>query len=327
MNSEGFMRRCLQLAALGAGHVAPNPMVGSVLTHSGSIIGEGYHEVYGGPHAEVNAIREAEERFGPEILREATLYVSLEPCAHHGKTPPCADLIVSKGIPRVVVGIRDPFPQVNGKGIERLRISGVEVTVPVLENECRELNRRFFTVHTLERPYVILKWARSADGFMGKEGERVRLSGGLADVLVHRWRSEESSILVGARTALVDDPALTTRHWPGPHPLRIVLNPGVVLPAGLKVLDEQAPTLMHTDRDLNGLMHDLQRRSIQSVLVEGGARVLQSFLAAGLWDEIRVITARTTYLVNGIPAPALPQARFHEEMVLGDDVVTTYFPG
>ena len=325
MNSEGFMRRCLQLAALGAGHVAPNPMVGSVLTHSGSIIGEGYHEVYGGPHAEVNAIREVEERFGPEILREATLYVSLEPCAHHGKTPPCADLIVSKGIPRVVVGIRDPFPQVNGKGIERLRIAGVEVTVPVLENECRELNRRFFTVHTLERPYVILKWARSADGFIGKEGERVRLSGGLADVLVHRWRSEEASILVGAHTALVDDPALTTRHWPGPHPLRIVLNPGPSLPAGLKVLDEQAPTLVFADRDPNALMQELHSRSIQSVLVEGGARVLKSFLAAGLWDEIRVITASATNLGNGIPAPPLPPARLYEELVLGEDVVTTYF--
>ena len=327
MNSEGFMRRCLQLAALGAGHVAPNPMVGAVLVREGAIVGEGYHQIYGQSHAEVNAIRDAEERFGPEILRESTLYVSLEPCAHHGKTPPCADLIVSKGIPRVAVGIRDPFPQVNGKGIDRLRAAGVAVTVPLLENECREVNRRFFTVHTLERPYIILKWARSADGFMGREGERVRLSGDLADVLVHRWRSEEAAILVGARTALVDDPALTTRHWPGPHPLRVVLNPGVALPEGLKVLDGQAPTMVHSGRDLGKLMQDLHGGSIQSVLVEGGARVLGSFLTAALWDEIRVITARTTYLGNGIPAPTLPPAQLHEELVLGEDVVATYFPG
>jgi diaminohydroxyphosphoribosylaminopyrimidine deaminase / 5-amino-6-(5-phosphoribosylamino)uracil reductase len=332
-SQERYMRRCLQLAALGAGTTAPNPMVGAVLVYGDVVVGEGYHRRHGEAHAEVNCIRDAEERFVPgswgfgaaaDLLRACTLYVSLEPCAHHGRTPPCADLVIAKGIPRVVVGIRDPFKEVNGKGIEKLRKAGVGLTVPVLEDACRALNRRFFTFHTQGRPYIILKWAQSADGFIGREGERVAVSNAWSDLLVHRWRSEEAAILVGARTVLVDDPALTTRHWPGPNPLRLVLDPGGRLPTTLKVLDKQAPTIVYQTRFLPELLEDLHRRSVQSVLVEGGGRLLGSFIEAGLWDEARVITSGSLFLRAGIPAPVIPEATLTDSFVLEGDRVSIY---
>jgi diaminohydroxyphosphoribosylaminopyrimidine deaminase/5-amino-6-(5-phosphoribosylamino)uracil reductase len=329
------MRRCLQLAALGAGSVAPNPMVGAVLVYEGLIVGEGYHRRYGQAHAEVNCIKDFEDRFasgewarlGPSaarLLETSTLYVSLEPCAHHGKTPPCADLVIAKGIPRVVVGIRDPFKEVDGKGIERLLKAGVDLTYPVLEDECRWLNRRFFTVHKKHRPYIILKWAESADGFIGLPGERVAISNAWSNRLVHRWRSEEASILVGARTALIDDPSLTTRHWPGPNPLRLVLDPGRGLPGHLRVFDDLAPTVVYDTRDLDAVLEDLQRRSIQSVLVEGGGRLLRAFIERGLWDEVRVIRSGTVRLPEGVPAPVLPEARLVRSRDLGDDHISIY---
>lgn len=333
---ERYMRRCLQLAALGAGSVAPNPMVGAVLVYGDVVVGEGYHRRYGQAHAEVNCIKDAEDRFASgewdhlgwassaALLEACTLYVSLEPCAHHGKTPPCADMVIAKGIPRVVVGIRDPFKEVDGKGIDKLLKAGVALTYPVLEDECRWLNRRFFTVHTRHRPYIVLKWAESADGFIGLPGQRVAISNAWSNRLVHRWRGEEASILVGARTALVDDPSLTTRHWPGPNPLRLVLDPGRGLPGHLRVFDEQAPTVVYDTRDLGTVLEDLHRRSVQSVLVEGGARLLRSFIAAGLWDEVRVIRSGTIQLPGGIPAPAAPEARLVRSFDLGEDHVSIY---
>ncbi|HVS95811.1 MAG TPA: bifunctional diaminohydroxyphosphoribosylaminopyrimidine deaminase/5-amino-6-(5-phosphoribosylamino)uracil reductase RibD, partial [Puia sp.] len=212
------MRRCLQLARLGAGHVAPNPMVGAVLVFEDRVIGEGYHRRYGGPHAEPECIASVAEP-DKTLIGRSTLYVSLEPCAHHGKTPPCADLIVRMGISRVVIGCRDPFPEVNGKGIERLRAAGVEVQTGILEDECVRLNKRFFTFHLEDRPFIVLKWAQTARGFIAHSragAERLRISNEITDRLVHKWRSEEASILVGPRTAVLDDPALTVRLWKGP---------------------------------------------------------------------------------------------------------------
>lgn len=332
MTHEMYMRRCLELAELGAGNVAPNPMVGAVLVYDGTIIGEGYHRKYGQAHAEPNCIRDAEERFAQgathgfgsagALLASSTLYVSLEPCAHHGKTPPCADLVVAKGIPKVVVGVRDPFEQVNGKGIDKLERAGVTVVQPVLEEECAGLNKRFFTFHTRRRPYIILKWAQSADGFTGLPGQRTAISNPWSNRLVHRWRSEEAAILVGGRTALVDDPALTNRLWPGNNPTRVVL--GRDLPLSLKLFDDAAPTLVYETRVLTEVLEDLHRRSLQSVLVEGGARTLNAFIAEGLWDEIRVIRSSTVHLPGGIAAPIVPQAKQDWTLRLGGDDIYGY---
>ena len=320
---ETYMRRCLELAQLSAGHVAPNPLVGAVLVHGDRIIGEGYHELYGKAHAEVNCINSVREEDQP-LIEQSTIYVSLEPCAHHGKTPPCADLILSRRIPRVVVGCRDPFPLVNGKGIEKLRAAGVEVTVGVLEEECVELNRRFFTFNTQHRPYVVLKWAQSMDGRIAGAGEgRVLISNEYTNRLVHRWRSEEAAILVGTRTALKDDPALTARLWSGPDPVRLVIDKELSLPASLQLFDGKVRTIVfnmvkHGEGDMlswyqlagdSSLVHQLvmalHRLKIQSVLVEGGARLLQSFIDEGYWDEARVITNTELELPGGLPAPVL----------------------
>ena len=265
------MWRCLELARLGGGYTAPNPMVGAVLVYEDRVIGEGYHQVYGQAHAEVNCVNSVAAEDVPLISR-STLYVSLEPCAHFGKTPPCADLIIRMRIPRVVVGCRDPFPQVNGKGIEKLLAAGVEVRVGVLEEECMELNRRFFTFNTLHRPYIVLKWAQSANGRIagaklawrrhgcgswragggvgGWEalgegvGERVLISNEYTNRLVHKWRSEEAAILVGTRTALADDPSLTVRLWSGPDPVRLVIDKELVLPASLQLFDGKVRTIV-----------------------------------------------------------------------------------
>ena len=231
------MHRCLELAQLAAGNTAPNPMVGSVLVHNDKIIGEGYHQVYGQAHAEVNCISSVKpEHQG--LIPQSTIYVSLEPCAHFGKTPPCADLIIKHQIPKVVVGCRDPFVQVNGKGIEKLQAAGIEVTVGVLEKECKELNKRFFTFHTEHRPYIILKWAQTADLKIAAEDYgRVLISNAQSNRIVHKWRSEEMAILVGTNTALFDDPELNTRLWPGGHPIRLVVDMNLRLPSSLKLFN------------------------------------------------------------------------------------------
>jgi diaminohydroxyphosphoribosylaminopyrimidine deaminase/5-amino-6-(5-phosphoribosylamino)uracil reductase len=340
------MRRCLELALLGSGYVAPNPMVGSLLVYSDPdtgeerIIGEGYHERYGERHAEANCIASVKEEDRPLIAR-STIYVSLEPCAHYGKQPPCADLIIRERIPRVVAGCRDPFPQVNGKGIERLRAAGVEVVVGVLEAECVELNRRFFTFNTRHRPYIVLKWAQSADGKLGGVG-RAFISNEYSNRLVHKWRAEESAILVGTRTALMDDPALTVRLWNGPDPIRMVIDKELRLPSSLRVFDGKVRTLVFNllrhevggaveyyqlSRD-SSLVHQLgvalTQLKITSVLVEGGARLLQTFIEEGYWDEARVITNDELMIPGGLPAPELKDARLERVETLAGDMVRYY---
>ena len=349
------MRRCLELALLGAGHTAPNPMVGAVLVHEGRIIGEGYHEIYGKAHAEVNCLASVKEEDWP-LIPHATIYVSLEPCAHHGKTPPCADLIIEKRIPRVVVGCRDPFPEVDGKGIEKLLAAGVAVTVGVLEEECKAVNKRFFTYHIRHRPYILLKWAQSANGKMGAgvDGSRVLISNAYSNRLVHQWRSQEAAILVGTNTALADDPALTVRLWVGPNPIRLVIDRELRLPETLRLFDGTVRTIVfntvkdqsgdnllyyrlkgegdsNDNGDINGnndindegdlkerggglksgsslvaqLVKALYELKVLSVLVEGGALLLQSFIDEGYWDEARVITNNELEIPGGLAAPVL----------------------
>ena len=327
MNSntdEKYMRRCLQLAANGRFGAPPNPMVGAVVVCDGRIIGEGYHMHCGGPHAEVNAIASVKDQ---SLLPRSTVYVSLEPCAHYGKTPPCADMLVSKHVKRVVVGCADPFAAVSGRGIARLRDAGIEVTVGVLEQECRMLNCRFITYHSRKRPYVILKWAQSADGYIapGGEARRALISTTLTQMCSHRLRTENDAILVGRHTAECDNPSLTARAWHGKNPLRIVLDRNATLPATLNLFDGNAATLavtahpypdgrpateyLHPDygRDIiSQLMDALHARGIQSLVVEGGRMVLQSFMDRDVWDEI-VIEQGSCLFGGGTEAPHAPQ--------------------
>lgn len=280
---EKFMRRCLQLAANGIRGARPNPMVGAVIVADGRIIGEGYHVRCGEGHAEVNAFASVRPEDEP-LLKDATIYVSLEPCAHYGKTPPCADLIVSKGVEKVVVGCIDPFAVVQGRGIAKIRQAGIEVTVGVLEQECMWLNRRFFTYHSKHRPYIILKWAQTSNGFIDNCGHALQISNEQTQMLSHKLRAEEDAILVGHTTDVREHPQLTVRHWVGPNPKRIVLT---------------------RQRPLTQLMDDLYQHGIQSLIVEGGLQTHNSFIQAGLWDEIRVETA--TFVVgDGTRAPQLP---------------------
>lgn len=283
MDDEKYMRRCLQLAANGIQGARPNPMVGAVIVADGRIIGEGYHVRCGQGHAEVNAfasVRPEDEA----LLADATIYVSLEPCSHYGKTPPCADLIIEKGVRRVVVGCMDPFAEVQGRGIRKLRAAGIEVVVGVLEEECRWLNRRFFTYHAKHRPYIILKWAQTANGFIDDHGHAIQLSNAYTQMLSHQLRAEEDAILVGHTTDAREHPQLTVRHWHGPNPKRVVLT---------------------RQRPLPQLIDDLYQQGIQSLIVEGGRQTHESFISAGLWDEIRVETAPVT-VSDGTRAPQLP---------------------
>ena len=283
MNDEIYMQRCLQLAANGIQGARPNPMVGAVIVADGRILGEGYHVRCGKEHAEVNAfanVRHEDE----ELIIEATLYVSLEPCSHYGKTPPCADLIINKGVRRVVVGCVDPFAEVQGRGIQKLRDAGIEVTVGVLERECQWFNRPFFTYHREHRPLIILKWAQTVNGFIDDEGKALQISNKQTQMLSHQLRAEEDAILVGHTTDAREHPRLDVRHWHGPNPKRVVLT---------------------RQRSLSQLIADLYHQGIQSLIVEGGLQTLQSFIDAALWDEIRVETAPVT-VNDGTPAPHLP---------------------
>lgn len=333
------MRRCIDLAKLGAGHAAPNPMVGAVLVHEGRIIGEGYHRQYGKAHAEVNCVQSVapEDR---SLITLSTMYVSLEPCAHFGKTPPCADLIVSERIPFVVIGCVDTFSKVAGKGIARMEAAGVQVRTGILEQECRELNRRFFTYHEAQRPYVILKWAQDPNGFIAGPGKQpVKISNARSNRLVHRWRSEEASILIGTGTALADNPRLNNRLWTGKDPLRLVIDRSLKVPRSYHVWDDTIPTFFITEQTLPdtysqtsaisldfgqpllpALLQQLYERQVLSVLVEGGAYVLQRFLEADLWDEARVITGQH-YAGAGVPAPVLAgYTSRREEWLEGDHI-------
>ena len=301
MNYElKYMQRCIQLARCGEAGAPPNPMVGAVIVCDGRIIGEGFHRRCGGPHAEVNAIANVKDK---HLLSRSTIYVSLEPCAHYGKTPPCADLIIETGIKQVVIGCADPFAKVNGLGIKKLTEAGCKVVVGVLEKECRELNRRFFTFHQKHRPWITLKWAQSQDGFIGKE-ERVVFSNALTQTLVHRMRARHQAILVGTRTALLDNPTLTTRYWPGPNPLRLTIDRHNILPPTLHLKDGSTPTIIYPHGNIEEILADLYNRGIQSLLVEGGAKLLQSFIDKGLWDEARIETVPFS-LNKGVDAPIL----------------------
>ena len=317
-----YMARCLQLARLGEYYVAPNPMVGAVLVSSlnphmsggdSQILGEGWHEQYGGPHAEPNCLRKAEASHPEGIdYKHCTLYVSLEPCSHYGKTPPCAELIVRKGIGRVVIGCLDPNPQVAGRGVKMLQDAGVEVVVGVMEEACRELNKRFICLQEKKRPYVVLKWAQTADGYMDDrsdaEGE-VRekplvISTPLMKQLVHQQRAENMAIMVGTRTVLLDNPRLLTTHWSGRNPVRVTLDRHGVLSKESRIFSDESETIVYKEQtDWPYVMADLAKRNIHSVLVEGGAMLLQTIMDSGVYDEVHVEVATEVCVGKGVKAP------------------------
>ncbi len=344
---EKYMLRCIELARNGLGNTAPNPMVGSVIVHDGNIIGEGYHRKAGESHAEVNAINSVQDK---ELLKESTLYVNLEPCSHYGKTPPCANLIASLGIPRVVIGSIDTAAHVSGKGIEILKNAGCDVIVGVLGDVCRELNKRFFTFHEKQRPYIILKWAQTKDGFIDIERtedsplQPTWITNEYAKALVHKWRAEEQAILVGTNTAIQDNPSLTTRHWYGKNPLRIVLDENLILPDGLKLFDQNASTVIIADAKVKSLRKRklpdnigiefvdyssdfytqlfkvLLNLDVQSLIIEGGEKVLTSFIQNNLWDEARIFTGNKVFN-KGVKAPDFNQKGIKIES-LGDSILT-----
>ena len=322
---ETYIKRCIQLAKNGLILARPNPSVGAVIVYKQKIIGEGYTSPYGGPHAEVNAIRSVTEE---ALLPQATLYVSLEPCNHHGKTPPCVDLILEKGIRRVVIGTVDPHNKVAGSGIKKLMEAGCDVTVGILETACRDSNIRFFTYHQRQRPYIILKWAQTLDGFIAPQQrdiqEPVWITGTLSRKRVHQWRSEEQAILVGAQTVLDDNPELTTRDWEGASPLRIVIDRNESLPKTAKVFNTAAKTLVLHQTTAQDIARALYDQGIQSVIVEGGARTLARFIEANLWDEVRVFYGNTRF-GKGTAAPMLPKdvAFIHREHI-GTDLLHYY---
>jgi diaminohydroxyphosphoribosylaminopyrimidine deaminase / 5-amino-6-(5-phosphoribosylamino)uracil reductase len=337
------MSRCLQLARLGAGQVAPNPLVGAVLVVEDRIIGEGWHQQFGGAHAEVNCLASVrpEDR---SLVEKATMYVSLEPCAHYGKTPPCADLLIENKIEKVVVGVRDPFTEVNGKGIEKLKAAGVEVKLGVLEQECRDLNRYFFHYHTQQRPFVLLKWAESANGKISAPGkQRIKISNVYTDRLVHKWRSELMSIMVGRNTVVQDDPALTTRLWAGSNPTRVVLCGEHDIPSDTAILNNEARTIVFNQvKEQPGdpgfirlnkeqpaipqVLNHLYELKIHSVLVEGGSQLLQSFIDAGLWDEARIIKNHGLRIQDGLAAPVLKNYTEHHSEKIYSDTISYCYP-
>lgn len=335
------MSRALELAKLGRGHVSPNPMVGCVIVYNQRIIGEGWHRQYGGPHAEVNAVRSVADE---SLLPESTVYVTLEPCSHFGKTPPCADLLIAKGVKKVIVCNDDPNPLVAGKGLAKLRAAGIEVETGLLAERGRELNRRFFTFIEQQRPYLILKWAETADGFMAPADFRpIPISSPLSRQLVHKWRTEEDAIMVGTNTARYDNPQLNVRLWTGRNPVRIVIDKPLQLPSALHLFDGSQPTLVYTVLPaketvgvtkyiqldpqapfLPQLIADLHQQKIQSVIVEGGAALLESFLKMGLWDEVRVFKSLKV-MGEGLAAP-VARGRLVATERIGDDSLMTYRP-
>jgi diaminohydroxyphosphoribosylaminopyrimidine deaminase/5-amino-6-(5-phosphoribosylamino)uracil reductase len=336
------MRRCFELARKGLGMTQSNPLVGAILVHDDRIIGEGFHHEFGGPHAEVIAIRSVED---PSLLSQSTLYCNLEPCSHHGKTPPCSMLITQKGIRRVVVSNGDPFPSVNGQGLRHLEDSGVEVETGCLEEEGFHLNRRFFHYINYRRPYVILKWAQTADGFIDlerepgdREGPRW-ISNALCRTLVHKWRSEESAIMVGTNTVLTDNPRLNIRRWTGSNPVRITLDRRGRLPDNAHMLDGTQETLVFTGVDRNyagkirivyadpsytlvDVMEELFDQQLTSIFVEGGAQLHNSFLSTGLWDEARVFKGKMSFS-QGVKAPEINE-KPDELIQIGDAQLEVY---
>ena len=334
---EFYLKRCLELAIKGIGQVAPNPMVGAVIVYDHKIIGEGYHQYYGKAHAEVNAIASVKQK---DLLAKSTLYVNLEPCSHFGKTPPCADLIIGSNIPKVVIGMRDPFTKVNGEGIGKLKRAGIEVIEGICEKECMELNKRFITYHQKKRPYIILKWAESKDGFVGRIGERIAISGELSQLVNHKWRSEEQAILISAKTMKNDAASLTNRLWTGNSPTRIIIDRSGILNEEDIVPSSQSETILFRGKDtptLNNcntllidssnfdghqLMHELYKLNIQSVIIEGGATLLQHFIEENLWDELRRVKS-DKIISNGVKAPHISIEPMNIEKV-GNDTIHYY---
>ncbi len=337
--NQKYISRCIQLARIGLGRTYPNPMVGSVLVYNDRVIGEGWHQKAGEPHAEVNAINSVKDK---SLLKKATIYVSLEPCSHYGKTPPCSNLIIESGIKKVVIGTVDPFSEVSGKGIKKLLDAGCEVIVGVRENECRELNKRFFTFHIQKRPYIILKWAATNDGFLSPlptVGDRqpIWITNRYSKQLVHKWRAEEEAIMVGTNTAVSDNPKLNTRFWQGDHPVRVVLDRKLRIPADSHLFDDSIKTLIITenkspertsknvifehidfDKDLpTQVCEMLWRHEIQSVIIEGGRQTLQTFIDTGKWDEARIFTGKT-HFGEGTRAPKFSGKLISEERIASD---------
>jgi len=342
---EKYMLRCLELAGMASGYTAPNPLVGAVLVHNDRIIGEGYHRIYGKPHAETVAIDAVKDK---SLLKHATLYVNLEPCAHHGNTPPCAERIVQEGIPEVVIGMRDPSAKVSGKGIKILRDGGCRITENILDAQCKEINRRFVVFHEQRRPYVILKWAQTLDGFIDKKrgkNDPIQpnwITNELSKRLVHRWRTQEQSILVGINTVMKDNPRLNVRAWHGKDPLRIVIDRDLLIHEDLHLIRDPSPAMVFTDvgsdpekakklsyyqteiirldfqhRVLHQIMKHLHNRNILSLFVEGGAYTISKFMEDNLWDEARIFTGNINFRA-GVKAPPMPERKIHAMESLQD---------
>ncbi len=335
---EKYIQRCIQLAKNGLGTTYPNPLVGSVIVHNNKVIGEGWHYQSGQPHAEVNAISAVKDT---TLLKHATIYVSLEPCSHYGKTPPCSDLIIAKGIKKVVIGTIDPFAKVSGAGIQKLINSGCDVVVGVLEKECQELNKRFLTFHNNKRPYIILKWAETTNGFIAPgikdKREPVWITNEQSRQLVHKWRAEEQAILVGRTTVIKDNPSLTTRDWPGQHPIRIVIDRSGQVPENSTVLNNKTPTIIITSEENKNNNTDLttyetvhtknntveeicsilHQHNIQSVIIEGGQHTINSFISKNLWDEARIFMGNITFDA-GIKAPTIQAKLIAEKQIMND---------
>ncbi len=339
-NHEDYIARCIELAKNGIGTTYPNPMVGSVIVYNGEIIGEGWHQKAGEPHAEVNAIRSVKD---PSLLDKATIYVSLEPCSHYGKTPPCCDLIIKNEIPNVVIGTVDSNIKVAGNGIKRLQEAGANVLVGVLEKECYELNQRFFTFHEKKRPYIILKWAETQDGFIAplqkEEQKPVWITNLNSRQLVHKWRTEEQAILVGTQTVIDDNPQLNARDWDGNNPIRVVIDQNNRIPKTAHVFDNQTKTIVFSNKKSTPSIENtffevidfqqniaqqiadkLFQHQIQSVIVEGGAQTLQTFIDANLWDEARVFIGDCTF-EKGVKAPIMNTSPFKKEKIGTDELL------
>ena len=322
---EKYINRCIEIAKNGLGSTAPNPMVGCVIVHDNKIIGEGFTSLYGGKHAEVNAIESVSDE---TLLKKATLYVTLEPCSHFGKTPPCSDLIIKKEIPHVVIGTTDIHSKVAGEGVKKLQASGCHIELGVLENECKYHHKRFFTFHNKKRPFIILKWAETTDGFIAPETKQeqkpVWITNSYCRQLVHKWRAEEQAILVGANTVLEDNPSLTVRSWTGKNPTRVVLDITSSLTDSYNVFNSEVETLRITESDINfntnlaaQICNYLYSKDIQSIIIEGGCKTLQTFIDEGIWDEARVFTGTSTF-TKGIKAPSFLGRQISEEDILND---------
>lgn len=327
---EKYIKRCITIAKNGLGTTRPNPMVGSVIVHKGKIIGEGFTSVYGGSHAEVNAINSVKDK---SVLNKATLYVTLEPCSHYGKTPPCSDLIVKNSIPKVVIGCIDTNKAVAGKGIEKLISAGCDVTVGVLEDECKKLHKRFFTFHNKKRPYIILKWAETSNGFIAPkvkdELKPVWISNEYSRQIVHKWRVEEQAILVGGATVLSDNPSLTVRDWTGSNPVRIVIDSKGNLSDNKNVFNKDAKTMLLSNNQIDfsikhaeQICNELFKEKITSVIIEGGSKTLQSFIDENLWDEARVFIGKQVF-EKGIKAPEI-KGKPDSEIKIKDDILKIY---